>query len=168
MAPAIRLDVRAGTRARCSICHDNLGPLRRCAGCGTAFHADCREGLARCPSLGCRPGRRERSLYVATVELLGASDAPWPTTPLLSFVAAVAIGTAILLPNHPARIEEFVATTVLGYLGLFAVRALVAHVRGERGDGWKLHVVALVSSPLWANVLAQVILWLARPSRSWL
>jgi len=54
--PRSRLEVRsARTRTlRCAICHDDARGASSCVRCGSVFHADCREGLGRCPSLGCQ------------------------------------------------------------------------------------------------------------------
>ncbi len=43
------------TRAlRCAICHDDAKNAATCPGCASVFHVECREELARCPSLGCQ------------------------------------------------------------------------------------------------------------------
>ncbi|MBX3468176.1 MAG: hypothetical protein KF878_14995 [Planctomycetes bacterium] len=51
------LAARAGSPARCALCHDDLVEAPPpCTGCRTLVHPDCRAGEP-CPTLGCALGR---------------------------------------------------------------------------------------------------------------
>lgn len=54
MTEQLRLTKRDG-EGRCPYCRDPIGllPAGTCGGCGVAVHADCRNALARCPTIGC-------------------------------------------------------------------------------------------------------------------
>lgn len=38
---------------QCSYCHDTMGILARCTGCGTMSHIRCVANYGKCPTVGC-------------------------------------------------------------------------------------------------------------------
>jgi hypothetical protein len=121
---AIALHERPDDILRCAICHDEPLPLERCVSCRSAFHADCRESLGRCPTLGC----------VRRIVIAGRRLFPWGRALAVSFVTgtATALVFAYLLrglaresfdgvPGDDADVE----LALVGFAALLAVHALV-------------------------------------------
>jgi hypothetical protein len=80
---------RPESALRCALCHADLGEAAaaRCAGCGTLLHAECRDGLAGCPTLGCVASAR---LAVATTAKADALT-PVPRLPLRAWALSAAL-----------------------------------------------------------------------------
>jgi hypothetical protein len=135
--------------------------MKTCPGCGTLFHRDCREGLAKCPSLGCSAATAVTT-GVQVQSGRGETQAGrWPVRRLYAVAFGILFAVIAWMPIHPSRVEAFVVAMTAGYAGLFLLRNVVAHVREERGRGWRLHVGIMLSAPIWAYALAQFVLLVA-------
>ncbi len=149
---------------RCTYCHGEFeqGDARFTCACRASTHADCRELLGRCTTVGCAaPGPAPQARPLADVLVLGRGLS-WIWRLLVAIVflpAAVAAGTVagVTLLNGTAPLGGLVAallaTAVCGALGTLALLGeeevhLVAG--GARAEEWHHLRVPLVGWTLWS------------------
>lgn len=142
--------VSAREPARCAVCHDG-GELGACPGCGTAWHADCRAGLATCPTLGCavEPDGAEAPVALGNGAFLIA---------IALTVAGAACGWSVDWANLGRPGRALATGTALGcFAGLALGRAAGQRLErtiGPRLAGW----LAMVTGVLGAGLLMRDLL----------
>ncbi|MCO5166080.1 MAG: type II secretion system protein GspG [Planctomycetes bacterium] len=107
------LAARAGSPARCALCHDDLVEVPPpCPGCRTLVHPECGADAA-CPTLGC-PRRRRSRVRRPRVAVRQRNTLWLLAADLVVYAAAAAflvvLGTAATTPrmgqSHAARLER--------------------------------------------------------------
>jgi hypothetical protein len=111
----LSLATRPGPALRCAVCHDELPSVTdarvSCPDCQTVLHRECRTGLGRCPTLGCRGSALSAGTIAAR-----ALEEEEPEPPSFWFATALSVFTscfALALHLAGADTAAFVALALL-------------------------------------------------------